>query len=263
MNSSPNHSRNAANSELARVAVKPAPFWPKDPELWFLQLESQFTLSSITSDETKFHTTISAIDANILQSVRDLILKPPSENKYDTLKQRLISLFAESESARLQQLLQDTQLGDMRPSQLLAKMKDLAGESFGDSAVKSLWLNRLPSQTQAILAVSSEPLSKLAQMADKIHELATPASFQIQAMQQDLQATTIQEQINKLSQQIEKLSASHSSRRSYRPHSRSRSSSAHRKKPHTIKKNMCFYHSKFGDKARKCSAPCNFQASGN
>lgn len=256
------------NSELARVAVKPPPFWPKDPELWFVQLESQFAVAGITADETKFYTTVSAIDASILQSARDLILKPPEEKKYDALKDRLISLFADSESARLQQLLQDTQLGDMRPSQLLAKMKDLAGQSFGDPALKSLWLNRLPTQTQAILAVSSEPLEKLAQMADKIHELAPPTPFQIQAMHQDPHSSAHapwQQQIDMLADKLEKLTASinRTHGRPFRPRSRSRSRSNQRSKNDNNNKNYCFYHNRFGAKAHKCTQPCSYANSGN
>lgn len=247
-------------AELARVAVKPAPFWQKDPELWFLQLESQFSLSNITNDDTKFFTTVSAIDTTILQSVRDLVLSPPTTGKYEALKQRLTSLFAESESARLQQLLQETQLGDMRPSQLLNKMKDLAAGNFGDSALKSLWLNRLPSQTQAILAVSSESLGNLAQLADKIHELAPSSTFHVQAVSQAPSVAAMQQKIDELTQQVSELSTRRS-RSSHRPtYQRNRSKSASHKYREKKHSGMCFYHDRFGKKARKCTPPCNFTA---
>lgn len=257
-----NSPSNTDSSELARVAVKPAPFWQKDPETWFLQLEAQFKLGAVTQDETKFYTTISAIDTSILQSVRDVIANPPAENKYETLKQRLISLFAESEATRLNHLLQDTQLGDSRPSQLLAKMRDLAGSNFGDAALKSLWINRLPGQTQAILAVSSEPLSKLAQMADKIHELSSPM-FQVQAVKQETQpSVTMQQQIDALSQQIAELSTSfrQRDRKGAFWRKRSRSPSSHRT---AGKSKVCFYHTRFGDAARQCRKPCSYISQGN
>lgn len=248
---------NSSTSELARVAVKPPPFWHKDPTSWFLQLEAQFNLGGITNDDTKFYTTVSAIDLNMVQSVRDLILEPPSEKKYETLKQKLISLFADSEAARLQQLLQDTQLGDMRPSQLLSKMKDLAANDFTEPVLKSLWLNRLPGQTQAILAVSSEPLIKLAEMADKIHELNPPTTFHVQEIREE---RSLQQQIDVLSQQIAKLSmrpTPRQNRRSYsRKNNRSRSNSRNRQRRN---ESICFYHKKFGNDARKCAPPCNYQ----
>ena len=37
-----------------------------------------------------------------------------------------------------------------------------------------MWLQRLPAQTQAILATSSEPLDNLVKMADKIGDIQVP-----------------------------------------------------------------------------------------
>ncbi|GFS67434.1 transposon Ty3-I Gag-Pol polyprotein [Nephila pilipes] len=47
-------------------------------------------------------------------------------------------------------------------------MKSLAGNSISDEIIKSLWLQRLPQQTQAILTISNDTLDKIAEMADKI-----------------------------------------------------------------------------------------------
>ncbi|GFT31543.1 hypothetical protein NPIL_456271 [Nephila pilipes] len=47
-------------------------------------------------------------------------------------------------------------------------MKSLAGNSISDEVIKSLWLQWLPQQTQAILSISNDPLHKIAEMADKI-----------------------------------------------------------------------------------------------
>ncbi|GFT59173.1 uncharacterized protein NPIL_594101 [Nephila pilipes] len=47
-------------------------------------------------------------------------------------------------------------------------MKSFAGNSISDEVIKSLWLQRLPQQTQAILSISNDTLDKIAEMADKI-----------------------------------------------------------------------------------------------
>ncbi|XP_035233101.1 uncharacterized protein LOC118204918 [Stegodyphus dumicola] len=151
------------DKQMARFAVKPAPFCRSDPNLWFFQLDAQFKLRGITRDNTKFYTAISALDTEVLLSVREIVLKPPSDNKYEELKNKLISVYEESENTKLKQLLQDLQLGDMHPSQLLSKMQELAG----DNVLQSLWFNRLPNNIQAILASSNENLPQLAQMADQ------------------------------------------------------------------------------------------------
>lgn len=247
----------SVTSQLARVAVKPPPFWRADPALWFLQLDAQFKLGQITADETQFYTTVSALDTEVLHSVRDVVLNPPEKDKYLALKTKLIAVYADSETTKLKQLLQDLQLGDMRPSQLLSKMSDLSSGNLSDNVLKSLWLSRLPNGTQAILAASSEPISKLAEMADKIHELANP--YQIHEIQPSTSSiASLQLQIEQLTKTVASLAAVQQTapRNHYHHRRRSNSRGRYSKPPQGV----CFYHHNFGDKARKCSPPCNFKA---
>ena len=253
------------SSQVSRIAVKPPPFCRNDPALWFIQLDAQFKLGNITADETMFYTAISALDSEVLQSVREVILNPPESEKYKTLKEKLTAVYAESETVKIKQLLQDLQLGDMRPSQLLSKMTDLSATNLSETMLKTLWMNRLPSNMQAILAASGEPLTKLSVIADKIHELATPVQLHaVQSSNPSYEA--LQTQVSELSKQVAQLL----SMQSTRPQ-RSRSSSRGRhSRHHSSKKRysspppgICFYHHNFGKKAQKCSPPCNFNDSGN
>ena len=114
---------------VARVAVKPPPFWKSNPALWFVRLEAQFELANISTDLTKFNHVLSAVDSDILNSVSDLVLKPPETDKYKTLKERLVKIHSESESSKIRTLLQGLELGDQRPSQLLTRMRTLAADS--------------------------------------------------------------------------------------------------------------------------------------
>ncbi|GFT54434.1 gag-pol polyprotein [Nephila pilipes] len=50
-------------------------------------------------------------------------------------------------------------------------MKELAGPALNDDFLRNLWLQRLPSEIQTILFVSSEKLENLAKLADKIAEV--------------------------------------------------------------------------------------------
>lgn len=51
-------------------------------------------------------------------------------------------------------------------------MKQLAGKTLGEDFLKTLWLQHLLMQAQAILSVSEDRLEILAIMVDKIHETA-------------------------------------------------------------------------------------------
>lgn len=239
-------------SEISRVAVKVPPFWRNNPALWFKQVESQFITSGITSDSTKFHTIVGSIDASILSEVSDLILNPPESNMYETLKKNLQERFMDSEERRLKRLLRDIEIGDKKPSAVLREMMCLASGKVSDELLKSLWMQRLPKQTQAILSVSSESLSSLSIMADKIAD--TAEAWDINAITSQSASTStsylqsLEMKIEALTKQMEVLSR----------HTRSRSKSRNRATGKSNSKPSCWYHFKFGDRATKCVQPCTF-----
>lgn len=246
---------------INRVSVKVPPFWKENASIWFTQLESQFLNSGITSDITKYHTVVGNIETEILSQVSDIIISPPSVNAYETLKNRLIDVYSDSEERKLKRLLQDLDLGDKRPSILLRQMSDLAGNRVGAEFLKSLWLQRLPSQMQAILATSEETPQKLAIMADKIADITGPVSIsatEVEPKVDEIQSinariSVIERQISDLCIKTDKLFKLHSRGRSF---SRNRNRNSRSRSPN--QERVCWYHSKFGNEATKCTKPCSF-----
>ncbi|XP_065199573.1 uncharacterized protein LOC135831195 [Planococcus citri] len=109
---------------VARVAIKCPPFWKINPRLWFAQIESQFSNANIVSDLTKYNTVVGHIESEILNAVSDIVLNPPNQGKYETLKTRLIESFADSEDELARKLLQTNSNDDSKPSQILKNMKE-------------------------------------------------------------------------------------------------------------------------------------------
>ncbi|KXJ75012.1 hypothetical protein RP20_CCG012571 [Aedes albopictus] len=235
----------------AGVAVKLPDFWKQDPVMWFAQAEAQFALAGVVRDHTKFYHIVAKIDQSVICHVADLVTNPPNDNKYEAVKTRLISRFQVSAQGRLERLLGDCDLGDMRPTHLLAKMQELAaGLNVTDDLMKMLFLQRMPPNVKAVLAISDGTIGKLAEMADKMVEC--PGSSHVAATMEVSPIADLQTQIATLTAEIRRLKTERSTSRS-RSRSTSRSS-------HTASDDICWFHRKFGGRAIKCREPCRFSS---
>ncbi|UYV79216.1 hypothetical protein LAZ67_17001566 [Cordylochernes scorpioides] len=165
-----------APSQISRLAFRAPPFWHNNVELWLSQLEAAFGLAEISRDETKFQATVTSLDQPTLTYVADIVTPPPPPSgKYDALKAGLLQRLGQSKQTKILQVLDGRPMGDQKPSTVLAAMQHQAGRNFSDTALKMLWTRCLPQDIRAALAASSETsLSKLAEMADNIHEAILP-----------------------------------------------------------------------------------------
>lgn len=263
--------------ESYRVGVRPPPFWPEEPALWFAQMEGQFVLANITADATKFYHVVAQLDHRYAAEVKEIITKPPAADKYETLKTELIKRLSASRQLKLKQLLMNEELGDRKPSQFMRHLKDLAGSDVTEEFLKTIWISRLPPNIQAIIACQSElQLEKLAEIADKVHEVVPMGSLQVASAAvpesspsiSSAQFEDMARQISELAKQVAKLttssqasaqprytrSRSRSRPRGGRSQSRSRTPQPPPGHPH------CWYHFTFGARAYKCQQPCSWES---
>lgn len=252
--------------QINRVAVKLPPFWSDKPSLWFSQADSQFLISGITSDDTKFHYIVAQLETRYAAEVEDIITNPPDTEKYKTLRSKLIERLSASEEQRVRQIISEEELGERKPSQFLRHLRSLAGSSsLQDNLLRQLWLRRLPAQAQAILTTQLDlSLDKLADLADKVVEVSRPAVFSLASGNLkssgdsgNAALNAIETKFAELSKQVAELSVNF--RQNERATSKSRSRSSSRTKTDDKVKRLCWYHHKFGNKALKCVTPCDFQ----
>lgn len=251
-----------------RIAIRIPPFWPDEPELWFAQLEGQFVLSNITDDNVKFAQVLSRIEPKQAREVKD-ITHPSAQQKYEAIKKTLIQRLSISQEQRIRQLLEHEELGDRKPSQFLRHLSTLAETIVPDDLLRTLWLGRLPTQMQAILTTRiQDRLEDVAEQADRIHEvgsralvLATSTQPQATSSAWETQTEALRQQVAALTTQMTSL-AKNMKRERTRSRSRGRQrdrsrSRTERKKPR--QEGVCFYHRRFGSKAKKCTKPCTFK----
>lgn len=138
------------------------------------QLEAWLTINDITNDEEKFAILKLSMEPETYRQVAAVIQNPPLTNKFTALKNHIIKTFTQSEASRIKSLLHTIELGNRRPSQLLAEMSALYNGPK-DRIFVELFVSRLPSTVRGILmgmqsphAGAETPVDTLAQWADAI-----------------------------------------------------------------------------------------------
>ncbi|XP_071581987.1 uncharacterized protein [Temnothorax nylanderi] len=257
---------------VSKVAVRVPPFWGDEPELWFAQLEGQFTLSGITQDTTKYSYALSQLDSRQIKEIKDVVTQPPEADKYEAVKKALIQRMSVSQEQRTRQLLELEELGDRKPSQFLRHLRTLAGENVPDSLLRTLWLGRLPTQMQMVLATRTEdPLNNVAEQADRIHEMtskAVVAAAAAPATKESLEAKiqALTKQVATLTTRLSRDKSRQRDNEKGRNRNRSRSRSQNRNRGKAKEDNddkndkHCYYHNRFGEKAKKCTQPCTYKS---
>ncbi|XP_077528399.1 uncharacterized protein LOC144140084 [Haemaphysalis longicornis] len=168
----------ATDTDVCGVAVKLPPFWAEAPDVWFAQVEAQFSTARITQYRRRYDYVVAHLDSRYATEVRDILANPPADDRYLHLKRELIRRLSPSQDEKVRRLLQHEELRDRKPSQLLRYMRDLLGSTpVDDSLLRIIWLQRLPSHAQAVLQVQPNlPLDQLSQIADQDVEISLPAS---------------------------------------------------------------------------------------
>ncbi|XP_036344731.1 uncharacterized protein LOC118753966 [Rhagoletis pomonella] len=231
-------------------------------ESYFMSLEFWFAASGIIADSKKYNIVMAQVPPVKLSELQSIISELPTQNKYEYVKEKLIKHFAESQQRRLQKVISEMPLGDLKPSQLFSNMKRVAGQSLNENILIDLWTARLPAQARAAIIASEQKILRKVKIADDIVESLNlgdkfyPDS-NVRALTSERNNSetvsaleTLQKEIAQLSQRLNHYTADRESPRN-RGRNRPRES---------VRSNMggemCWYHLTFGKDARSCRKPC-------
>ena len=235
----------AANGNANNVyaaTVKLPDFWQHNPRPWFQHIEAQFQLRGITQDATKYFHVVAALDASTTARAMVLLEAPPAVGKYDTLKTFLLKLYELSELEKADRLLSLNGLGDGKPSELMEKMLAVLGSADPSFLFTHLFLRQLPVPVRT--AMASSPLST----GKDYRALAAEADRVFLANRQQFVHALLPHQGTPAPPPP--------------PEDYGDTAAAVTARRHPDD-GLCYYHARFGAKAKQCRKPCSFKVQGN
>lgn len=259
----------ALGEEVSSVSFV-APKYEEDATLWFRQLEARFEASRIRSQSTRYYIAFGNLPGVLLKPVVASIGDPKhTDRPYDHLKNVVLSREQLSVTQRVDQVLKDISMGDRKPADYFAHLKEIAGDSFSEEAVFQIWLSRMPTTIKTTLIVlKNESLNYRLEIADELF-VAHGGQGQVAAVNrkeenwESLKKELLKEMKDFMKEELRanahrgRDQSRGRNRGNVRNRSRARSKSTGKeKKDHEF----CWYHFKFGDKAAKCSSEtCKFE----
>lgn len=250
---------------LAKLQSTMPAFYALNVRLWLKQVDAHFAIHRVTSDKTKFNLLHVQMRPEILTQVADVIENPPDENCYETLKNRLISAFSDSEQKRLTTLLSGIDLGDRKPSALYNEMRQISGQMLSDDVLKNVWTSKLPENVRGHVVANgkNKSVSQLAELADLVMDVTASSSIAAAHHQKGDNSSKsaidkLQETVNKLTEAVSQLQQRPRGRSYSRGRSRSREHRRHPSASSSSASDICWYHDTFGSRAKACREPCKF-----
>jgi hypothetical protein len=242
------------------VAVKLTDFWPADPQTWFHQAEAAFRRSNVTTSFTKYDHVLMKLPTDVVMSVRDLVntMQPNTPDAYEQLKARLTTSYGKTKWQQVNALLDMPPLGDRRPSHLLNEMLALlpTGENKDGAIFLGIFLRKLPTTMRDHLAAANHTTAAaMSAHADVLWD----ARCGDPTVNHLVDANTAAVAAMNVSRDSRRRSPDRRSpdrrRRQSRPGRRSTPGPDSRRRDTSA---FCYYHSRFGQKALKCEAPCSW-----
>ena len=253
---------------VAHVAVKLPDFWVKDPKMWFSQAEAQFRRARVTAETTMYDYVLMKLPEDVVMSVRALVSAIEAdpvkqEESYTLMKAALLGSYGKTKWQMAYALLDHPELGDRRPSAMMAEMLALRYEATApDSLFFALFLRRLPSSIRDhIAAANHTTAAEMATHADILWDARNSAT--VSAVSDTLSAVSLRSSSpNKRSPDRRAKSPD---RRGRSPDRRPNRGRGRRPTPGrkdsgaaSSGKRICYYHQRFGAQAENCEGVCNF-----
>lgn len=253
---------NETSTDVAAPAaiIKLPAFCAADAATWFQRVEVQFRLKRETSDSRKADHVLAALPEETFPLISDWLTEQGDDAiLYPALKEQILLLFIATPEERAEKLMSLTRLplGDQRPSTAFLEMKALTkiptthNCSSKLDLLRVLWLMRLPDNIRAgitdFMDLTEQQIIKLADSLQGATRSVAPKPV--------LAAQGDDRDVN---DSAEPAAAAYRRTQPHAPPGRNQQKHQLPNNPpsHDPLDKVCFYHRRFGYKAKNCQPPC-------
>jgi hypothetical protein len=241
----------AVNAAAAPHHLRLPSFWCDAPRSWFTMAEAQFRLHNITEDNNRYLCLIAALPRKAFCLVAHLVER--DDQPVDAqLRAALLTSHTMSDYQRVELLSRVEPLGGHKPSDLLAVMLELCPRGHETSPFFGyLFLQRLPREIRVLLAEEDvADMRALTEKADRFMAIQAPQSH-------DSTVAAMAASPDSEDDTVAAATAGQAKQRQKKPQGKKQQQRRRRSiSPAAKKPSLCFYHFRFGEKARHCEEPC-------
>ena len=241
----------------AALPLKLPTFSTTDPMAWFCRAEIQFRLKKTPSARHADYV-LEALPADVFAQISSWLVSQPPDINYKDIKTMLMRQYSTPSSMRTQQILSRSKIpiGSQDPEstwnefQALARLPpDETGISNSLDMLRELWLLTLPDTVrQSIDDASTMPIAQLLpKIRKRLNAHMARSSSSVMAVQKQVTSDQCLDESDNDSDIVEDISAVQHNRKQFKT-----------TQTFQQRSQMCFFHRKFGQKARKCTPPCAF-----
>ena len=244
------------------------PAFDKDHvEIWIKRTENSFIRAGVSAVKEKFAFLETKFAVNTDPVINDFFyVNDPTENNWNDFLAYLRKEFGPTRQQKACIFIDGFKRDGRRPSQYASALNDKTKDVSLDDIKKEMMMRELPIEIRRMLQerIEKSTFKEAAEIADAYFDReGNPkhcSSSNINAISEHLQDTYLDadaDDINAVSGRFRQRHSKNpsSSRPNPRSKSRSRNSTNHDSAA-SSENNLCFYHDRFGDKARNCQEAC-------
>jgi hypothetical protein len=256
----PNNQQQQATA--AAAAVRLPDFHTDSPQCWFDNLDSQFATANITQSITKFHWAMSKLPFSLTPTISPLTRNPTTvADPYKELKELLLQSYGMTDELRTNKWLDYPMCGsETRPSVLWDNLTALQLASLNEAQI-ALFIRKLLRHISAMINTKSfdTPL-EMVRRCNQLWASQTPeeAAAAAAAAAGPWQHSSLRNAHARRSPSPYRRKTPGGDKASDKADRRRRSPTPGAAKDGR-NDGLCFYHSRFGNKAHKCERGCTCQ----